>query len=370
MASKTDVKPPLDFVETLRPLFDCLDDGICVADAEGRLLYANAAAGRLLGPAAKETLERPLCGPLCGALRGTYGETAQTCPLKVAGGGCNSVTFEGRYPPTMRDLRVRCLRATLPRGVWHFIVIEDRTTEAGQLRWLEEMRQMCAHDIRGPLTSAFAALRVLEEMGEGAVLGARDMELIKLGARNCGRISSLLDAYLETARLEEGVMPVHEAQVDVARLVRDCVREEEAVARERALRLTVAAPQSLIVAVDPELLHRAVVNLIANALKFTPAGGRVDVGAEERDGSVVIRVADNGPGISAQDLPRIFERFYQGTGIERRSGFGLGLAFCRAAMIAMGGDVSVESQEGKGSVFSLRLPRKPERSASAPRPSS
>ena len=349
--------PPPECLEALRPLFDCLTDGVCVADAEGRLLYANSAAGRLLGPAADEAGERTACDLLCGRLQGTCGETARACPLRIPGGAQDAVTFQGNFRPSGRSLRVRCLRARLARVERHFLVVEDATAEAELVRRQEELRQMFAHDVRAPLTNAVTVLRTLEDRGEGRILAARDLELVRLGVRGCGRIAALVDAYLETARLEEGAMPVQCAPVEVSGLIRECVEEQRAVARDRGLALSFSAPEALNAHGDPELLRRALLNLIGNALKFSPAGGRVTVNAAEHEGSVLIRVADDGPGISPRDLPRIFERFYQGKGEGRRSGFGLGLTFCRAALFAMGGEVSVESAEGKGSTFTLRLPQ-------------
>ncbi|MFI5363438.1 MAG: ATP-binding protein [Elusimicrobiota bacterium] len=357
MTTILNATPPLEYLEALRPLFDCLTDGICVADAEGRLLYANAAAGRLLGPAAAETGERMICDILCGRLKGKCGETANSCPVKVPRGPQDAVTFQGTFGPSDRHLRVRCLRVRLSRAERHFLVVEDCEAEAELERRQEELRQMFAHDVRAPLTNALAVLRTLEDRGAGSVLASSDIELVRLGVRGCARISALVDAYLETSRLEEGAMPVHCEPVDVRRLIEDCVDEQREAARVRGLELSFAVPQGLSARADPELLRRAVQNLISNALKFTSGGGRVSVGAGEDAGSIVIRVADCGPGIPPEELPRIFERFYQGKGAGRRCGFGLGLTFCRAALLAMGGDVSVESQERKGSVFTLRLPK-------------
>jgi PAS domain-containing protein len=99
-------------LDALRPLFDCLDDGVCVSDANGRLLYANAAAERLLGPAAREAVADSLCGPLCGT-------AALECPLRIPRGPQAAVTYEGR------TLRIRCLRAPLPSGERRFILIQD-----------------------------------------------------------------------------------------------------------------------------------------------------------------------------------------------------------------------------------------------------
>lgn len=364
-----------DPISALQPLLETLGDGVCVADADGRLLYANPAARRLLGPAAVDG--KTVCALLCGGLEGTDGARAADCPLRVAAGPEERVTLKGRYlapapaerggtypgVDMCRDLRVRCSRVHLPEGERRLIVIEDGSEEAERERRLDEWRFMLAHDLRLPLTNALGALRTLEDEGAGHELDEEDMELVRIGVRACRRAELLVTAYLDVSRLEARAMPVERAAVDAAALARECAADERERARERGVSLRAEAPSPLFVRADPELLRRALMNLLDNALKFTPAGGAVTVGVCAQDGRVLLRVADTGPGISAAHLPRLFDRFYQvhDAGRPRGGGMGLGLTFCRAALRAMDGDVQVESEPGRGSVFTLRLPR-----ASAP----
>lgn len=346
-----------DFLDSLRPLFDCLTDGFCIADADGRLLYANAAAGRLLGPDAREEAGRAsICEFLCAGLDGNHGLSAATCPLKVPRGAKDAVTLKGKFAASGRDLRVRCLRVRLPSAERHFLIIEDVTAHAERGRQKEEWRQMLAHDFRAPLTIMYGALRAVEDLGEGHALGKEDLEIIDGGVRNARRLDDLIESYLETTRLEDGALPVRVSDVDADLLIGAIVDDESEVARSHGLTLTAGPPSWLTARADPELLRRAVTNLIGNAMKFTPSGGRVRAGASPAPGSVLIRVSDDGQGIPAGELPHIFDRFYQGERHRRGHGLGLGLTFCRAAARAMGGDISVESEEGKGSVFTLSLP--------------
>lgn len=345
-----------DFLDALRPLFDCLTDGFCIADAEGRLLYANSAAGRLLGPAAKAAGDTSICDLLCTFLEGPHGVAAASCPLKVPHGSRDALTFKGKYRPTGRDLRLRCLRVRLPSVERHFLIIEDVTDQAERGRRREEWRQMLAHDFRAPLTIMDGVLRAVADLGPGHVLDRDDVEFVESGIRNSRRLDDLIESYLETTRLEDGAMPVRALAVDVDRLIAGVVADEAESARQRGLTLAAGPPSGLTAVADPDLLRRAALNLVGNALKFTPAGGHVRADASRGDRAVLIRVADDGPGVPAKDLPRIFDRFYQGANHERGHGLGLGLTFCRAAMRAMGGEVAVESEEGKGSVFTLRLP--------------
>lgn len=345
-----------DFLDGLQPLFDCLTDGVCVADADGKLLYANAAAGTLLGPTVHALPKAAICGILCGGLEGHSNKDADNCPLRVPRGSQDAMTFKGRFAATGRDLRVRCMRVRLPSLERNFLIIEDVTAQAELGRQKDEWRQMLAHDFRSPLTIALGTLRAVEDMGAGHPLAADDLALVEGGVRNCRRLETLICAYLDTNRLEDGAMPVHSGAVEIEKLIDGVVGELAPAARTGGQTLTFSAPAALAARADPELLSRALSNILGNALKFTPSGGRISVDASLLGKDVLIHVCDNGPGISAHDLPYIFDRYYQGDSGGRRQGLGLGLTFCRAAMRAMGGEVTVESDEGKRTVFILRLP--------------
>ncbi|MDE2510676.1 MAG: PAS domain-containing protein, partial [Elusimicrobia bacterium] len=315
------------FIDALRPLFDCLVDGICVTDDDGRLLYANAAAGELLGPAARQADGARICDLLCRVLEGSRGETSDACPLRTAGGETDAVVFKGPYRPTGKELRVRCLRVRLPSVERRFLLIEDVSTQAETGRLREQWREMLAHDFRSPLSVMFATLRYLEDLEPGRALTPADKGLVAGAVRNGRRLEALIDDFLETARLESGAVKARTEDVDAARLARELVDERRGFSQGRRLELNVTGAP--VARADPELLRRVVANLFENALKFAPAGGRITVEAAERDGSVLISVEDDGPGIAPADLPRLFDRFYRGAGGGR--GYGLGLAFCRAA---------------------------------------
>ncbi|MDE2489508.1 MAG: PAS domain-containing sensor histidine kinase [Elusimicrobia bacterium] len=359
-----------EFIDAVRPLLDGLSDGVCIADAEGKLLYANHAAARLLGQDAASFESRTICDALCGRLASHDACCAAECPLRQPGGPQDSITFQGKYRPAergerggdvsdeaSRDLRVRCLRVRLPHAERHFLILEDVSAEAELERRHEEWRQMLAHDLRAPLTNALGALRAIDELGTGHALTDDDVELAQIGVRACRRIEEIIDTYLAVARLEAAAMPVSLSAVDAGALARALAEEHLARAKTRRLTLRTTAPRGLLARADPELLRRALTNLLDNALKFTPEGGEVRVSAFAEGGRILLRVEDTGPGIPAADLPRVFDRFYQGERRGRGAGLGLGLTFCREAMELMGGEVAAESKPGLGSAFTLKLPR-------------
>lgn len=213
-----------------------------------------------------------------------------------------------------------------------------------------------SHDLRTPLSSIIGALRLLEAGLAGAI-SARGCELVDVAARNSRRLLGLVNDILDLERLDAGqVVPVDEvAAVDeLARRAAESVGSF-AESREVALVLT---PTPLRVRGDAGLLERALVNLVANAVKFSPRGERVGIGAEAVDGFVELHVADRGRGVPEALRNAIFERFRQVESSDalREAGAGLGLAIAKAVVERHGGAIGVRGRDGGGSVFWIRVP--------------
>lgn len=363
-------------------IFDALPDGICITDEAGSVLYMNPAAERLLEVPAMAAAGRPLCDTLCGHLAADgKSECATDCPVRGEHAPARSVTLSGRYQAPvsfawsesriqrrarMKNLRVRCLKThgSLPgegerRNV---TLIEDATAERELERELEQhkedWRSMIAHDLRSPLTSVYATLRMLEDAQDDGRPEAPDPQLLDISVRSCRKMLELLDLYLDVAKLDAGLMPVQIEALDLSELVRGCIEEQAALAREKRIKVLASLSEHAALLGDAALLARVLQNVLNNALKYTPEGGQVTIKAIEEDGKVAISVHDNGPGIPPADLPLIFDRFHQAAA--RRSGgvqgTGLGLAFCREALKAMKGEISVSSPPRRGAEFTIRVP--------------
>jgi signal transduction histidine kinase len=151
-------------------------------------------------------------------------------------------------------------------------------------------------------------------------------------------------------------MKLNSSQVELATLVGEVTDLYEDAAEEAGVELRVSVRGQVTVNADRDRLRQALANLVDNAMKYTPRGGRVEVSAAREDRAVIIRVADTGPGISEQDLPRIFDRLYRGDQSRATRGLGLGLSLVRAYVEAQGGTVTVNSTPGAGATFTLRLP--------------
>jgi signal transduction histidine kinase len=168
----------------------------------------------------------------------------------------------------------------------------------------------------------------------------------------------LLESLLELARLDAGQEPMRQQRFDLALTVRECVEHLQPLARERQIKIQNDLP-ALECTGDPERLAQVLTNLLTNAIHYNKDGGEVRISAQTQNGSAFVIVADTGVGISAGDLPHVFERFYRAD--KSRSGAagrnGLGLSISKAIIAAHGGNIEVTSQPGAGTTFTVRLPR-------------
>lgn len=215
-----------------------------------------------------------------------------------------------------------------------------------------------SHDLRTPLTSIRARV---EALADGVV---RDDEVPRYLASiraDTLALNRLIDDLFDLATADAGGLTLDLMPCEIGDLVSDTVRAMSVVAEQRGVALAGVVPEDMQpVSVSPPRIQRVLNNLIGNALAHTPAGGRIDITAERIDRNVVVSVSDTGEGISPQDLPRVFDRFYRGEQSRKRSdlggGTGLGLAISRALVEAHHGTISITSALGKGTTVRFTLP--------------
>lgn len=178
---------------------------------------------------------------------------------------------------------------------------------------------------------------------------------IRKGADRAGRI---IDDIMSLSRMGEGRIRIDAVDFDLMDLLKELVDQNRHTAEAVGLRIELEAPDGpLMIESDRTRIWQIVANLINNSLKFTPAGGSIEVGVERTDpGMVSVSVKDTGPGIAPEDQKRIFEPYEQVVGVARGTGNGLGLSLSRHLALSLGGDLGVESVPGEGATFTLRLP--------------
>jgi signal transduction histidine kinase len=233
---------------------------------------------------------------------------------------------------------------------------------ARQLAHLEKVRSELianvSHDLRTPVSNIRVAAEAAAQRIEAGKLPP--LRLLEGVVAKTERLNDFIDDVLDISRLESGVLALHFEPLDLAAWVQELVAALRPRLEEKGLTLTVAIPPHLPpLRADHNRLWQAVMNLLDNAVKFTPDGGRITFSAAAEKEGFTLAVADTGPGIAAEDLPFLFERFFKAdrSRDRRQGGAGLGLAIAKRLIEAHGGRISVESTPGAGTTFHLWLPR-------------
>jgi signal transduction histidine kinase len=276
-------------------------------------------------------------------------------------GGENNRSSSGEFELSSRSIRWQ----NLP--VWsgstflgRLVVFNDRTDERTLNRVREDLVHTMVHDLRNPLTNIFGSLEFLgDEVGPS--LSPDYQQVLEIARTNAMHMVDLVGAILELNRLESGQVPLDQKPIYLPTLIGNVVRTQTPLAKNKniVLNFEVAADLPLAWA-DSNLFERVLQNLLDNAIRFTPPGGRVQVRAaieSSKNDWLLIAVQDTGPGIPDEVRDRIFQKFT--TARHRESGTGLGLAFCKMVVEAHGGRIWTENNPNQGSSFYFTLPPLP-----------
>jgi signal transduction histidine kinase len=338
------------------------------ADAAGPVLVARGAgpAGRVWavgGPAWTDDVHASL-GPDRGLLARQAGlRSSLAVPLRAGPAVVGVLQFYGRRlrPP---DPALLDVLATLSTQIGD--VLARRRGEAEAERLKDEFVGLVSHELRTPLTSIVGYLELLQE-DEHERLSSSGRQFVDVIGRNSRRLMRLVGDLLFVVQVEARPLVVPASPVDLAAVVHESVESARPLAEEKGVALVADLRPAGLAAGDQVRLAQVVDNLVANALKFTPSSGRVDVRVGSRDDVAVVVVRDTGVGIPAADHARLFQRFFRASNAAEREtpGVGLGLTIVRAIVEAHGGSIQVASREGEGATFTVELPLEPRAVATA-----
>jgi two-component system phosphate regulon sensor histidine kinase PhoR len=266
-----------------------------------------------------------------------------------------TLSLTAEVPQSKRYVRASVYPLKVNLAGHSLIIFEDVT----ELRRLETVRRdfvsNVSHELRTPLTS----LKALTESLRSGALEEPETAKRFLGhiETEVDALSELVSELLELARIESQRSPVQREPSDPCQILERGAERLRLQAERAGLSLNVICEPGLpLILADPPRLEQVLVNLIHNAVKFTPKGGKIDVAAKRKDGAVEFSVKDSGVGISEDDIARVFERFYKTDPARNKSGTGLGLAIARHLVEAHEGQIGLDSKEGQGSRFWFTIP--------------
>jgi two-component system phosphate regulon sensor histidine kinase PhoR len=333
-------------------ILSAMDDGVLAVDHRGTVVLANQALRRgqdLADPLGRHYLEVVRQHEVAALIEEVLGTgERRTAEVEMLRGGRAYAVTGMRFPGPEDE----------PHGA--VLTFHDVTERHRVERLRRDFVANASHELRTPLTSIRGFVEALEDGAMDDPLTARRfLEKIR---RHADRMAALVSDLLELSRLEAGERPPQWETLRPADLVDEAVASLSELARHRQVTVSADVAEAPPVVADRDRLCRILENLLENAVKYTPAGGHASVSARAgEDGSVVFEVADDGPGIPAEHLPRIFERFYRVDKARSRDlgGTGLGLSIVKHLAEGMDASISVESDPGRGTRFTVKVPARP-----------
>jgi two-component system phosphate regulon sensor histidine kinase PhoR len=345
----------------IETIINSITDGLMVIDRESRLILANPFISRLMGLQVDD-YDTPLYDlienleniiefrevPYREALRRVLSD-GENLRNEMIFGDEQAIIFQVFWAP-LKDLEGKVGGAV--------ILLHDITDFVELDRMKSDFISIVSHELKTPLTSIKGFVRLLAAERVGPVT-EKQRHYLEIVQRQTESLTVLINDLLDLSKIEAGMIDVRHDPVLLGEVVKGVLLQLENMAQEKNIDVLLEIPQDIpLVKGDSGRLTQVFMNLIHNAIKFTPHGGKVGVKVTSMGEDCLVRVTDTGIGISAQDLPKIFNKFYQvdSSSTRQQSGTGLGLSISRQLITAHGGEMWVNSTKGKGTTFSFTLP--------------
>jgi PAS domain S-box-containing protein len=342
----------------LTHIFDSANDAIISADSDGRIIAWNKGAQAIFGWSAEEAW----CEPLTLLIPERYREAHQRGLERVRSGGeprviGTAVELHGlRKDGGEFPLELSLTGWKTREGTFYTAIIRDITERKRMEQMKSDFVSFATHQLRTPL----AGIKwLLELAAQGPEVPEETRSYIQDTRDSAERLIELVNNLLDISRIENGKLAVALQETDLHEMTRSVLDEVKTLVEEKGHQLSFAGDGEVPpVWADPQLLRQVVLNLVSNAIKYTPPGGKMEVWIEREDSSVLWAIRDNGIGISKEAQGRLFEKFFRADNalaIETE-GTGLGLYLARLIVERLGGRIWCESEEGEGATFLLKLP--------------
>lgn len=338
--------------ERVRSVIENLPVGVVTCDAKGNIDSINCMTGKMFAVEEQKVAGKPVSELF--QTEKPVGEFVRD--IKQLQPGKSMKEMGKRSSGEVFPVEITTAAYQVLDGERLLIHIEDITEFLEVERLKQDFVAMISHDLRTPLTSIGCTLTMLDE-GVYGELDSTGLKRVTDAQRNIERLINMVSDLLDLEKLEAGRLTMELKPCDIKDVVEQSVAAVKSYAEQKEIKLNVGASQQTVSG-DSDRLVQVVVNLISNAVKFSPAKGTISVSAARQGESVLISVADEGRGIPKEFQESIFERFQQvaASDAKRSMGSGLGLAICKAIVISHNGAIGVDSDGVKGSTFWIRLP--------------
>jgi two-component system, OmpR family, phosphate regulon sensor histidine kinase PhoR len=338
----------------LEAIFANLSDGVVIVNEHADVVGINASAGRILNAPEQWAVGQPF------VVVARDHELVSLLKSAIVENAFKSASIDVGRDGQVVEAAAQPLQAVGER--FGIVVVRDVT----ELKRLESVRREFVANVSHELRTPLASIKALVETLEAGALDDPTVSVDFLGRINgeVDRLAALVDELLDLGRLESGRVGLRLELLDPADLLRRGAERLRPQIERAQLHLSVSVSEGLPpVLADRARIEQVLLNLVHNAIKFTPAGGTITVSAEARGGYLSVSVTDTGIGMSESELQRVFERFYKADRSRRSEGSGLGLAIAKHIVLGHQGAITATSEEGKGSSFSFTLPFAPSTSS-------